>query len=486
MNISADSDNVLYLLAIDHASDRSALCTNLRRLEFKDRTYESKYKPSRHIAALLDLNRHLTHLRILADHIFDSSATRASLSKLQNLQHLSIHPYALQDGKRAISLLLQACLPLPNLTELLLGLDMVWESDDEDEDEEDKAIPDLDTIIEVASVARFSRNPSAVKIKSLQLPTTIHGEENPLPLLLLESNLLDLESCQIPWFDSDTHPRDVEHIVRKHCPNLKHLSCPSFDLQEQDGEAACAFIRGCSGLQSFVSKQFFSDQDAALRPLGIISELVSVHFNTLQEFALIKCCHMSSHDQQEILSRCKQLKRFWVVDGRYSWIGINLPDICRGDWVCSELTELGLTLNRLPRDQGVLDAADENAQSMAVAAKRPFEQIARLQKLEVLALDINTGYNSEARADDHAWDLTLSKGWLGELTGLKNLRSLSLPAGVWSMMSQAEVEFMLKHWPLLNEVTLRGKPSGYNSSWRLGSHWQWLVNQRPQLRFSRR
>ncbi|CAO3566661.1 unnamed protein product [Mortierella alpina] len=114
------------------------------------------------------------------------------------------------------------------------------------------------------------------------------------------------------------------------------------------------------------------------------------------------------------------------------------------------------------------------------AAKCVYTQIGRLEKLEVLALDIDRSDYTGARERDYAWDLTLSKGWLRELAGLKNLKSLSLQADFWSKMGQAEVEFIAEHWPLLREISLKRRAS----SWPTQAHWLWLLDRRPHLRFS--
>ncbi|KAF9280504.1 hypothetical protein BGZ68_007198, partial [Mortierella alpina] len=79
---------------------------------------------------------------------------------------------------------------------------------------------------------------------------------------------------------------------------------------------------------------------------------------------------------------------------------------------------------------------------IALAAKRVHAQIGRLEKLEIVALDIDSGKDTRAEESDYAWDLTLPKGWLCELAGLKNQRRLILQSDFLSRMSQAEVEFL--------------------------------------------
>ncbi|CAO3566662.1 unnamed protein product [Mortierella alpina] len=114
----------------------------------------------------------------------------------------------------------------------------------------------------------------------------------------------------------------------------------------------------------------------------------------------------------------------------------------------------------------------------AAASKYLYYQIGRLVKLEVLALGIDNGDFTNANKGDYAWDLTLTRGWLGQLAGLRNLKVLRLQGDLWSGMGQAEVEFIHEHWPLLREITLQG----YILQLDLQSPWLWLLNKRPYLR----
>ncbi|KAG0273997.1 hypothetical protein BGZ95_010201 [Linnemannia exigua] len=129
-----------------------------------------------------------------------------------------------------------------------------------DEGDKNMDMSDPETIIREDSIARFAQNRNAAKIKSLKLTRIRYGARNPLPLLLLKSNLLDLKSCEIPWFLPDADMEEVEQVVREHCPNLNHLTCPSLKDESSNCQAMCAFIRGSSGLQSFAS-DYFSDHE---------------------------------------------------------------------------------------------------------------------------------------------------------------------------------------------------------------------------------
>ncbi|KAF9958720.1 hypothetical protein BGZ70_009109 [Mortierella alpina] len=474
---------LLELLIHDSETDPSARCTNLTRLEFENSRVEIGISPFTHfsdddvdlasdqLATLLELNDRLTHLKLPCEFI-DTDAPLDALSNLDHLQHLTVVSPEDCEGNGAISNFLRACLPLPRLTELVFDLDQTW-------DKHTWSTRKLRTIIQKASKERFSRNPTATKIKSLRLPSNCYGKWNPLPLLLLKSNLLDLESCEIPCFDEATDPQELERVVREQCLNLKHLTCPSLSQQEQDGHHMAAFLRGCSGIQSFASK-YFCDHAHGFEPRRIMSTLVSHHYKTLEVLELMQCRQMNSADQQEVLSRCRQLKRFWVMNslGWCSSIGFKFEDIWSKDWACMELTKLGLTLDQFFIINPALGMREaEEKEFIANVARRVYTQIGRLQKLEVLALDIDTSKRSKAKPSDYAWDLTLSKGWLSEMAGLRRLKSLSQPEAFWSKMGHAEVEFIYEHWPSLKEINLQGHILQMSAQ----SPWLWLLSKRPQL-----
>ncbi|KAF9273322.1 hypothetical protein BGZ68_001605 [Mortierella alpina] len=494
IKVSTATATLLQVLINRSSTDPSTLCTNLTRLEIKSIDYKHENLASQHLATLFDLNPRLTHLNLPFE-FFGHDAVPTAMSKLASLQHLSIESDTEQEDTRAFTQLLRACLPLPHLTELHIDMDLPWDNDDEQD------IRDLEAMIEEASKARLSLNPTASKIKSLRLPSNRYGEQNPLPPLLFKSELLYLESCEIPWFDADMDLVELERIVRKRCSNLKHLTCPSIKDQEIHAPAMCAFISGCSGIEKFDS-DCFSD-DSSDHPSEIIATLASEHCNTLEDFDLTDCYHACSDDQQAVLSHCTKLRRFWVKDAytKFSSVGIAFTDMCRGEWVCLELKELALTLNRYPTDEEAFyeledaewDAEEEGAEDekykeneeerqrrlITIAARRVYAQIGRLEKLERLELDIDISWNTKAKEGDYAWDLTLCKGWLSELVSLKNLRRLRLHQFMWSMMGQAEVEFMHAHWPSLNAIFFDGNGARLRSQ----SHWQWLLEKRPMLHF---
>ncbi|KAF9984272.1 hypothetical protein BGZ75_004193, partial [Mortierella antarctica] len=124
---------------------------------------------------------------------------------------------------------------------------------------------DLDTIIKESSIARLSQNPFASKIKLLQLPVCLEDE-----------------------YDIN-RKNPLLKALREYSPNLKHLTYQSsedeYEDEVEDYEFVRAFIRGCSGLESFTLSNLGS-QDPYRPAKLIISDLVSHHYNTLKEIEL--------------------------------------------------------------------------------------------------------------------------------------------------------------------------------------------------------
>ncbi|CAO3567088.1 unnamed protein product [Mortierella alpina] len=469
-------------------SKPGALCTNLSRIYFEDidRNHGDDHLEliSKPLLTLLNNNLRLTHLHVFAE-ITSVEGFTAALPKLRHLQHLTIDADFECFYIEEPLLFLRSCLALTELTGLhfVNDAEMYWDDGDE------RAVRrQLEAVIQDASVARFSQSTTAKKIKQLTLPSNRQGSSNPLPLLLFKSNLLDLKKLEIPGFGPDASIHEIEQVVREHCSGLKHLECSHID--EENGLAVRAFVRGCSGLQSFTSPP---PDDSDAEPLWILSELVSSHHTTL-EVIDIESQRVLSHQLQEVLASCKQLKRLWVKYYVYRGVhSISYRHMAKSDWVCTELRELSLVVDRCRPEEDAFDEQDEDdegglddahvcSETCTCAPKRAFQQIGRLEKLEMLEIDIDQIYRARATADDYAWDLTLSKGWLGELAGLKSLKSFVIREEFTRAMGLEEMKFMHEHWPLLNEVIIWCQSLDSKAE----PHWQWLLDRRPQLLFARR
>ncbi|KAF9966175.1 hypothetical protein BGZ70_003091 [Mortierella alpina] len=444
---------------------------------------------SRFLGLLFHHNRYLTHLHLPAI-IFDGDEEDArhcldGLAGLHYLQHLTLHNAAL--AQRTIFALLRACLALPRLKELFLDFTADWE------DDVHQHMPELETTIADALRARSSALSSAIKITALQLPES-ESDMNPLVFPLLESGLLDLESCTIPQFGSDNHPDLIERTVRERCPRLRHLRCLSLWRASLDVQDTCAFIRGCSHLKTFRGNDEINHCGGTGDILRqIASTLVQCHSSTLEEIKVLQCTRFSSKDQRSILSQCKQLKRFWIVPHEYGGCGVSFKDLVEAAWMCAELEELGLTMTRyieFEEESGELigglagfarrPCVIKQKQAIAVGmVKRLYARIGQLRNLRVLSLGADKSWGDVTGFE---WDLTLPNGGLDELAGLKDLADFEMRTNLWSGMGQAEVEFMDEQWPRLRKITF-GTWSTTFKELMMEPHWLWLQAQRPQLQF---
>ncbi|KAF9291475.1 hypothetical protein BGZ68_003895 [Mortierella alpina] len=447
---------------------------------------------------LCNNSKNLTHLH-LEFHDFIPPPIEQAFSALYRLHHLTIRGYMWEESW--FLSLLRASLPLPRLSELYCYFAIesgsnVFESNPEGECKgvDDVAEPrgDLKTILEEAIAARTSETGSMdVKIKALRFPDTVEGGDIiNIILPMLRSALVEFETFEVPELCYYRPRGFYEEVARKYCPRLRHLTFPMSFTADYPSEV-CSFIRGAAELKT-VRGAYFSDGWPP-KSCSMMRMLITHHSKTLEELEILDCRGTTSSDQQDILASCKKLKRFRVM--------FPFPDVVDREWGCLGLKELWLTLNRsihykrakwaMKREfsasraqawsQEKMKKEEKKRQVKAWAAQRVFVQINQLVVLETLSL--GTDDNVYVGLDDRRvseWDFTLSKGWLAELAGLKNLRHLHMRTEYWSEMSQAEVEFMDAKWPLLGEISFDLKKDELDTLAKQ-PHWQWLQQKRPEL-----
>ncbi|KAG0371089.1 hypothetical protein BC939DRAFT_25630 [Gamsiella multidivaricata] len=518
---------------------------------------EDAHKAAWKIATLLQHNPGLTHLKVSTELLIcdGTDPVFKAISKLRHLKCLHLSETYPHLSPVAIAHLLLRCVPLVSLSELQCD----FEATDTIE-EGHEGTPELlaisplilETILENATELRAAGGSIGSKIKNLSLPRVPNGYTASYLFPILKSDLLELESFEIPNIEENFDAKDLENVVRKHCSKIQHLKYPPYydyihDLQDdrEYNAAARAFIRGCTALRSFSSTRFY-DQDyepeddedledvyylngeCYAEPRRVVYTLARRHADTLEELNLPSTGRVYSCDLQAVLSSCRNLKKF-VTSGAGGY-GVMFGGITSQEWVCLGLKELDLYLHRGADVQQTLEAMQRESlaageqgpleytelevsdnmeqdpmdagelskrnkrEAEARAGKKLYEQIGRLSLLEDLSLDCNYFARVE-------WDLTLSKGWLIELAGLKRLHHLSIGIQYWYRMGQAEVEFMDAHWPMLRTVDLKGRraiqywtPEG---AWRcdpapasvpnsdkleVPPHWRWFQTKRPYLK----
>ncbi|KAF9935976.1 hypothetical protein BGZ67_002837 [Mortierella alpina] len=511
---------------LNSADPTTAPCTNLKRLAIAFECYDVELdNPSLWLLwTLVYHNRNnLTHLSIQLDGIDDVALTPAVvvLSAMIQLQHLTVRT-SYQSEAWFMAMLL-VCLSLPRLSELFchffLEAGKLSTSGEAERDYEDwhfdrlgNPIKELKAILDSAIAARSSANGFIdVKIKALRFPDPEEDDIDLIRLVLpvLRSDLVEIETLEVPKL-LDSRPEEFyEKMVRENCPALKHLIFPPYDDFTQIPDH---FIQAATGLKTARGFRLY-DQIGYSSP-RVIYGLAKHHSKTLEEVELMICRMVKSRAQQTLFTSCRQLKRFWMVpdgmsEGEH---GIEFRHIITGAWSCLEMRELSLTLNRFIDVKATLEAMrrdssnkaagdgdvemdeayrsgdkEQKRRATAWAAKQVFAQIGQLTALGHLALGTDEGpHGEDEEVLESKWDLTLSKGWLDQLAGLRNLSHLHMRTDHWSYMGQAQVEFMDAEWPWLDCVTF-DECSISKKQFReeiSRPHWQWLQQKRPSLRLS--
>ncbi|KAF9086304.1 hypothetical protein BGX27_003226 [Mortierella sp. AM989] len=405
--------------------------------------------------------------------IFLQRSTPASLfqkllfNDLRQLVHLKF----LGQGEKTIDTsiamaLLAVGLLHPQLQELSFNFTMAKTKKD----------PDFSAVLDYLKSAKTSDGSFKSKISSLRLPTYDGG----YPISFLESLLGDhvpaIESFSIPNIVNGSQV-DLSEAIGGLCHRIQHIDC-SVTAANLSGAIVKAFISGRSQKLRTFRATPFDDFDRNKRPLDVMKTLIQHHSETLENIELLDCTAIKSEEIQNIFKTCGKLKRCWITSGAKKTVSIDFDDIVSGEWLCHDLEELSLVLNRGTGGGGGGDVIMGPPESVA---ERVYAQIGRLVKLEKLALGCNMDEGASARAKDFDMDLTLQQGWLAELSGLVELQHLHMVTSFWWKMGQAEVEFMHANWPHLERITLRGANAKEFQHVEELPHWQWLRKQRPIL-----
>ncbi|KAF9362845.1 hypothetical protein BGX34_005385 [Mortierella sp. NVP85] len=312
------------------------------------------------------------------------------------------------------------------------------------------------------------------RIKSLKLPKFEDGYPSNFICALLRSHLPNLEQFDVPeiYDNEDTSYSDsLKKAVAQGCPRLQHIrvSWNNYTFERTIHQAMDGIIQGCNemGLKSLHWDGF--QQRYAQRTMRILLE---GHSTTLEEIELRDCRDIDHSNIMGIFSVCKNLRKVVIIPNMYGNAILSFQDMVLQEWVCHDLKELNLTITR-PR---VARGEEEED----VMAKQAYEQIGRLSKLETLCLGCVRRQDPDASVRESEYDLTLERGWLAGLAGLKEMRYFYMATDFWSRMGQAEVEFMDANWPKLEKITFGryGSRGDFDKP-----HWDWLQEKRPHLQY---
>ncbi|KAK3823077.1 MAG: hypothetical protein J3Q66DRAFT_424655 [Benniella sp.] len=430
----------------------------------------------------------LTH-----DHIQDF--LNALAHGLPNLHRLEFrhHPVRTDVGLQ----LLRVCFNHPRLVNLDCNI-QIGNKDSLNHD-----LPQFDALLKEMRDDKQARKASGKlavgsRIKELALPIPFHGYPPNFICALLRSHLPNLERFEIPDIQrgGDASCRDsLREAVAQGCPKLQHLRCWWFEQEN----TLSGIMEGCRewGLKSLYCEHL-NDLVGYEGDHRFMKTLVMDHFRTLEEVELVNCQSVHRDDFVSLFSMCRNLKKVEIQPSMWSESTMEFRDVASREWVCHDLKELHpiLSGSRNPggtefesdgddvhddggdggesgEDRGS-DSRHQQSEDWMRQGREAYRQIGRLLKLEALCLDCDEYDDPECQ-----YNLTLERGWLGELAGLKELKHLHMRADFWSRMGQAEVEFMHAQWPKLEMITFQT----YLEKVLTSPHWQWLQERRPYLRF---
>ncbi|KAF9960349.1 hypothetical protein BGZ70_008633 [Mortierella alpina] len=513
-------------------------CTNLRKLVFLDPCENMSIA---WLATLLRTNMHLTHLQF-SGNLLDLSVTAVTplldaIRQLPNLQHITLG-YSLLIHEDASFTFLKTCIESPSLVEIICEYTTVgWRDHYCYCDNCMVLVKNLAKLIQsiIQAAKTAAGKADRPKIKSLKLPHIPVGYPEEVLLPLLSSGIFDLEYLDVPRI-SGGYFDELEECIRTQFPRLQRIgvsqlssdvfeeqfeSCSAmradWDDDAEHTEAALAVVRGCKkqGIRSFQGRVMESFHTAWVVD-QIIGELVEEHSATLEDVEVWDI--VSTLDQRDLFSSCKNLKRFWMRPPTYRYGAMEevfeVEDLLDLDWACTGMKEFSLVLSR-PYSAGHEDDEDkedddesqwsdcssskgsddddDDDKSMDEAESegegeanddpywdeeldmgKMYAKVGSLTELEVLAVE-----------SDRPRDMTLDKGYLLELGGLKKLRRFEIRdvMATCCLIRQPEVEFIHYSWPALEVVAFETESKNLFRALVEAPHWKWLQQKRPLLRF---
>ncbi|KAF8957630.1 hypothetical protein BGZ46_002155 [Entomortierella lignicola] len=310
------------------------------------------------------------------------------------------------------------------------------------------------------------------KITSLKLPKYHYGYTIPFLTTLLRDHLPNIERFTAPRIEEyDEDQVDLHKVFKGLCPNLEHLIC-SYEDKEYDLYFLKVFVN-----ESTRGIKTFRMHHICKAPCEyVLSTLIELHSETLEEIELGDCEWIKSEDLSSIFTSCENLRRFWITPDFDGKVGMGFHDIVAKDWICLGLRELHLIL-KLGFDYDFRTYL-ESTQLSDETVYKVYNQIGRLVKLEKLAL----GYELDGRRD-FVTDLKLNRGSLGAFAKLTELRHFHMVTDYWSKMGKTEVKFMHEKWPRLERITFGKKTKTRGAAIESRPQWSWLKEMRPNLIF---
>ncbi|KAG0065962.1 hypothetical protein BGZ89_007763 [Linnemannia elongata] len=380
-----------------------------------------------------------------------------------------------------------------------------------------------------------------LRLKELESPVLKATPQSEYGLILEHCPNIDILGFHAVNKDSAYIIKEIAPLVKRHCQHIRTIKATGLLLWQQ-GWNPFNILDGVNfTLESLQFNIYSPVYDNVGEDLALSS--FQHHSVTLRDIRLTRCLSLGNKILQSILTTCTALERLEITQAlciRRSFFKkrnlaiASLPDLVAYEWVCTGLKHLNLTINwgrfedptpmHLPAyylQQSASHPWNQDQERWDLL-ERLYRQIGSLVELEVLDLhayidrmNINRyqpenflrrnccggTFDNSFRSQDR-FPLLLSlgvhggrHGYLNWLSGLKNLKELrgSVHLGnpeVAMTLKQAEVEWMVDHWPKLqvlellpyqDEVPVHVSVDGYE-------HLNWLMRQKPglDLRRSRR
>ncbi|KAG0221367.1 hypothetical protein B0O80DRAFT_104332 [Mortierella sp. GBAus27b] len=314
---------------------------------------------------------------------------------------------------------------------------------------------------------------TGLRFASLLLPPIERGYPASFIIPFLRSQVPHLEWLGVPAIDGPYSSHELKTAISEGCPKLQRITVNASFMPASVTLAVGKVVQSSTqlGLKSIVI-WCLEDTTPFQASKMVMKDLIHQHANTLEEIELLACLQAWSVDLASVLATCKKLKKFRIERPIIGDVSIAFRDAVAREWVCKDLVELNIYLNR----GVVVPAGATLRQVMAQNAKEVYAKIGRLVKLESLGL----GWEMESFPGDFMNDLTLEHGWLAQLSGLKELRHFQMEKDFWSSMGQAEIAFMVVNWPKLESIAIAAPKSETERVFTL-PHWQWLQVKRPHI-----
>ncbi|KAI8347800.1 hypothetical protein B0O80DRAFT_502443 [Mortierella sp. GBAus27b] len=382
---------------------------------------------------------------LMQEHSVNSLVQDTLPGGISNLRHLTIGSDAVVTWSRAMQFLVR-CFQHSRLISLRCGFVIPHYV---------QPPPFDDQLLKLLKGAVASKDKGA-RIKDLRLPSTKIGYDQGFIIPFLEVHGPYLQSMEVPLVLS-TFIRELEEAIEQYCPSIQHFSADRKHCGPVGGAVITALIRGCKAA-GFQSVRF-----CGFGQMEMMDALLCHHAKSLEKIEFEHCAVRSEH-QRLILEQCSNLKRMWVQHKTSTGnVNVIYADECENDWECLNLRELCVTYDQSQRPGALPETTSTQL----------FKQIGRLSFLEYLAI---------GAASYRAHDLTIQRGCLMDLAGMKQLRHFHMGTDLWKEMGQEEVEFMHQSWPILQGLSFECSAEQFKDI-KDAAHWMWLRQQWPWLQF---